>query len=152
VSDLPLQQALCLEFVLQHADRVLVRLCLSRTPQGGLVLVVSVHDVDLQGQGTASKVSLRLRHLLLTPPLNQSLAQLRSVHLPLHGHVLVGERDVTHLPYVGNVTLVAPDDISNANIQQTSNGFIIRGLVSVATWPGNRVPPCGRAHNTRHVT
>jgi hypothetical protein len=94
------------------------------------VVVVMVHSISLSSQGKGRQVSLQLQHLLLTPPLGLTLDRLQSVDLPFHGRVAVGHRDVTVLPYVGEMDLVGPGGDNNANIQQTDSGFIIRGLVS----------------------
>jgi hypothetical protein len=119
------------------------------------VTVVLVHDIVTHGGGSSSStnktrsLSLRLRHLLVTPPLGRTLSQLLSVVLPLHGPVLVGPGDgVVELPYVGDVGLVSPADANNANIQEVQQpansswpvpgGFVIRGLVSaVRHWDGH---------------
>jgi hypothetical protein len=106
------------------------------------VLALLVHDIVTRSNSNSSSsssttnktrsLSLQLRHLLLTPPLGRKLSQLRSVVLPLHGHVLVGPGDgVIELPYVGDVRLVSPADSSNANIQEVPGGFVVRGLVSM---------------------
>ena len=94
------------------------------------VVTVLVHDVAVSGQGKGRKVVLKLKHLLLTQPLEASLDDLQSVDLPLHGPVAAGRRDVTELPYVGDMDLLGTGSDSNGNIQETPSGFVIRGLVS----------------------
>lgn len=107
----------------------------SALPQN--VTTVTVFDIDYKSAGSRS-VALQLSNILLTLPLSfqgyvlggMQLADLRSIDLPLLGNVAVSGKDVTALPYVGMVDAISNLYASNANIQQTSGGFVVRGSVS----------------------
>jgi hypothetical protein len=108
------------------------------------ITTVTVFDIDYRSGGSRS-VALQLSNILLTLPLTfngwlsggVTMADLRSVDVPLLGNVAVSGRDVTELPYVGLVDAISHLHSSNANIQQSPGGFVIRGSVSrERVWAG----------------